>query len=114
MQGWREMKILFVHQNFPGQFLHVAPALARRGHDVLALTVNTNPRKFESKSAKAPMVRTRNICSDPDMVFPHELTPEKDHRGAGVAMIWIKRAPGHSEILYLWLVSSPHCEACAK
>ena len=46
------MKILFVHQNFPGQFLHVAPALARRGHDVLALTVNTNPRKFEIKSAR--------------------------------------------------------------
>jgi len=46
------MKILFVHQNFPGQFLHVAPALARRGHDVLALTVNTNPRKFEVNSAR--------------------------------------------------------------
>ena len=46
------MKILFVHQNFPGQFLHVAPALVRRGHDVLALTVNTNPRKFEVNSAR--------------------------------------------------------------
>ena len=32
------MKILFVHQNFPGQFPHLAPAMARRGHDVLALT----------------------------------------------------------------------------
>ncbi len=46
------MKILFVHQNFPGQFLHVAPALARRGHDVLGLTVNTNPRKFDVNSAR--------------------------------------------------------------
>ena len=31
------MKTLFVHQNFPGQFKHLAPALARSGHDVRAL-----------------------------------------------------------------------------
>ncbi|TRD19835.1 glycosyltransferase [Palleronia caenipelagi] len=29
--------ILFIHQNFPGQFLHLAPALAARGHRVVAL-----------------------------------------------------------------------------
>lgn len=39
------MKILFVHQNFPGQFLHLAPALARRGHEVTALTAETNTRR---------------------------------------------------------------------
>ncbi len=38
------MKILFVHQNFPGQFLHLAPALAARGHDCRALTDSTNQR----------------------------------------------------------------------
>lgn len=38
------MKILFVHQNFPGQFLHLAPALAQRGHEVLALTDAKNNR----------------------------------------------------------------------
>ncbi len=38
------MKILFVHQNFPGQFPHLAPALAARGHQVLALTTETNNR----------------------------------------------------------------------
>jgi glycosyltransferase involved in cell wall biosynthesis len=38
------MRILFVHQNFPGQFPHLAPALANRGHDVTALTVSTNKR----------------------------------------------------------------------
>ena len=31
------MRILFVHQNFPGQFRHLAPAMAARGHEVLAL-----------------------------------------------------------------------------
>jgi len=38
------MKVLFVHQNFPGQFLHLAPALAARGHEVVALTDKGNPR----------------------------------------------------------------------
>ncbi|MFZ6775009.1 glycosyltransferase family 4 protein [Undibacterium sp. SXout7W] len=34
------MRILFIHQNFPGQFVHLAPALAARGHTVVALTIN--------------------------------------------------------------------------
>ena len=38
------MKILFIHQNFPGQFLRLAPALAERGHEVLALTDEVNDR----------------------------------------------------------------------
>lgn len=33
------MKILFIHQNFPGQFKHLAPALAAAGHDCTALTL---------------------------------------------------------------------------
>lgn len=33
------MKILFVHQNFPGQFKHLAPRLADLGHEVVALGV---------------------------------------------------------------------------
>ena len=33
------MKILFIHQNFPGQFKHLAPELAKSGHDVTALTL---------------------------------------------------------------------------
>lgn len=38
------MKILFVHQNFPGQFLHLAPELKKRGHQVVALTDAKNNR----------------------------------------------------------------------
>lgn len=33
------MNILFIHQNFPGQFKFLAPALAAQGHTVLALTL---------------------------------------------------------------------------
>ena len=32
-------KFLFIHQNFPGQFVHVATALARMGHVVVALGI---------------------------------------------------------------------------
>ena len=33
------MNILIIHQNFPGQFKHLAPALVRRGHKVVALSM---------------------------------------------------------------------------
>lgn len=33
------MQILFIHQNFPGQFRHLAPALAGMGHDVVAMAI---------------------------------------------------------------------------
>lgn len=33
------MNILFIHQNFPGQFKFLAPALAARGHRVVAMTM---------------------------------------------------------------------------
>lgn len=34
------MRVLFVHQNFPGQFKHLAPALEAKGHEVVALGIN--------------------------------------------------------------------------
>lgn len=46
------MKILFLHQNFPGQFLYLAPEMARRGHDVLALTDAANTRQSTVKTAR--------------------------------------------------------------
>lgn len=36
-------RYLFLHQNFPGQFLHIAPALARQGHEVYALSTGGRP-----------------------------------------------------------------------
>lgn len=39
------MRILFVHQNFPGQFRHLAPALAARGHEVVALRIAKSPER---------------------------------------------------------------------
>lgn len=39
------MNILFIHQNFPGQFKFLAPALAKLGHRVVAMTM----QKLENK-----------------------------------------------------------------
>jgi glycosyltransferase involved in cell wall biosynthesis len=55
------MKILFVHQNFPGQFLYLAPALQARGHDCRALTDATNKR-----DSKIPVMRYRHNVPLPD------------------------------------------------
>lgn len=42
------MNILFIHQNFPGQFKFLAPALAQQGHAVLALTMQkTEPKIWQ-------------------------------------------------------------------
>ena len=37
------MNVLFVHQNFPGQFVHVAPHFAAQGHRVVAVGQGTLP-----------------------------------------------------------------------
>ncbi len=55
------MNILFVHQNFPGQFLHLAPALAARGHEVRALTDAANTRP-----SPVPVIRYRHRAQPPD------------------------------------------------
>lgn len=34
------MKLLFIHQNFPGQFAHLVPALVDLGHEVVSLSMN--------------------------------------------------------------------------
>ena len=39
------MNILFVHQNFPGQYKHLAPALSKKGHRVVAIGIGD--RKVE-------------------------------------------------------------------
>ena len=60
------MKILFVHQNFPGQFLYLAPELKKRGHDCLALTDFANTRdstipmlKYKHEAPKLDPAATR-------------------------------------------------------
>ncbi len=41
------MKILMIHQNFPGQFKFLAPALVQKGHEVVAMTLQKVEPKVE-------------------------------------------------------------------
>lgn len=42
------MNVLFVHQNFPGQFKHLAPALAARGDQVVGLNLQAQEERMWS------------------------------------------------------------------
>ncbi|TYB88616.1 glycosyltransferase [Oceaniovalibus sp. ACAM 378] len=76
------MNILFLHQNFPGQFKHLAPALAARSHRVTALT---------SRVEKAQMWNGVQIVpygwKDPEAQVHHPWLTNLNgamHRGAAV------------------------------
>jgi glycosyltransferase involved in cell wall biosynthesis len=55
------MRILFIHQNFPAQFRHLATALAAEGHEVLALGV-TRP--------SAPLPGVQHLQHQPQPLPP--------------------------------------------
>ncbi len=43
------MKLLLIHQNFPGQFRQLAPFLLQRGHDVVGIGSHDRPVSFEGR-----------------------------------------------------------------
>jgi glycosyltransferase involved in cell wall biosynthesis len=54
------MKILFIHQNFPGQFKHLAPALAAKGYDVRAMTMKKDQPSFWNDIELVPYTALRS------------------------------------------------------
>lgn len=57
------MRILFVHQNFPGQYKHLAPRLAAMGHQVKALAITPKGEMPGVEIIRYPVQRgsTQNI-----------------------------------------------------
>jgi len=53
------MNILFIHQNFPGQFKFLAPALAQQGHQVVAMTMQKVDAKEWQGVKLAPYTASR-------------------------------------------------------
>jgi glycosyltransferase involved in cell wall biosynthesis len=76
------LKILFVHQNYPGQFVHLAPALVQRGHSVAALTVETNKRTSSIRTAR---YRLEERKFDVPTLRLGAHFAEQAHRGEAVA-----------------------------
>ena len=61
------MKVLFIHQNFPGQFVHLAPELAALGHECVALTL----RVKEPQLWKGVKVLPYALDIPPNSTNPH-------------------------------------------
>ncbi len=58
------MKLLFIHQNFPGQFIHLAPALAKHsGNEVRTLTISNRqiPEGIQTSRYKINRGSTKDI-----------------------------------------------------
>lgn len=84
------MRILFIHQNFPGQFKHLAPALAAQGHEVVALGVNKPA--YPTPGVKVLLHRPRVHNPDGTKDAPAELREleAKTTRGHSVARVMSK------------------------
>ena len=54
------MKILFIHQNFPGQFQFLAPALVQQGNQVVAMTMQKTEAKEWQGVKLVPYSATRS------------------------------------------------------
>ncbi len=84
------MKVLLVHQNFPGQFRHVAPGLVARGHEIAVITDKQN-------QVQSPYTTARYAYVPPDRSKIAEAgAPLAAHhaqmvgRGAAAARVAIK------------------------
>lgn len=77
------MKILFIHQNFPGQFRGLAPALKAAGHDLRAISARP-----EKRLAGVPNTRYVGSQSTTAGIHPWLMTTETSViRGEAVAAV---------------------------
>ena len=58
------MNILFIHQNFPGQFKFLAPALVRQGHNVVAMTMQKTDAQHWQGVKLAPYSASRGTTAN--------------------------------------------------
>ncbi|WP_175948757.1 glycosyltransferase family 4 protein [Burkholderia pyrrocinia] len=103
------MKLLFVHQNFPGQFRHLASALARdAANQVVAMTMSPHPPMpgiaFARHSIPRPNTRPHRYLAE----FETQVLRGQSAAGAALALrekgfvpdvIWAH--PGWGEALFL-------------
>ena len=82
------MRFLFVHQNFPGQYVHVARHLARSGHEVRFIT---QPRTGEIEGVRKIEYRPAQSVSG-SHAYLHELESSVEN-GLAVARVchWLDR-----------------------
>ncbi len=59
------MNVLFVHQNFPGQYLHLASELARRGHRTMALAIERGGQAGDTMVRRYAPQRGTTLAAHP-------------------------------------------------
>jgi hypothetical protein len=107
----QRVKVFFVHQNLPGQFLHLIPALEARGHACRGLTAASNQRQlaipvtryeFSGRTPPAsvpPVARTYGTMADRGVAAARAAAGLRDREGYHPDVIF-----GHSgwgETLFL-------------
>ena len=103
------MKLLLVHQNFPGQFRDLGPALCNRGHELKAIGSSQRPT-----DSRIEVLRYEHKLGERSGVHPHSLEVDewirRSEQVAAVAMTLKKRGwapdvmlahPGWGEALLL-------------
>ncbi len=108
------MRVLLVHQNFPGQFRHVAPGLVARGHEIAVITDGNNKTQspyLTARYAHTPPERSRIVDVGAPLAAHHA---QMAGRGAAAARVAAKLRderdfcpdvifghPGWGEMLFL-------------
>lgn len=80
------MRILFIHQNFPGQFKHLAPALSARGHKVVALTAEKNQQATSIQTFRYPMPDAAPDPYQSRLGTTYTAMTDRAHRAARAAL----------------------------
>ena len=80
------MKLLLVHQNFPGQFRDLGPALCDRGHELKAIGSSQRPT-----DPRIEVLRYKHILGERIGMHPHSLEIDewirRSEQGADLAMV---------------------------
>lgn len=94
------MRILLVHQNFPGQFLHLAPALAARGHEVSALTDERKARPSPVPIWRYPAPEPRPDPAVARFAATYAEMTNRAHRAARAALALRERHGYQPDVVF--------------
>jgi len=105
------MKILFIHQNFPGQYKHLAPLLTSKGHQCIALTLRVREPKtwqgvrvlpYRLPERPGQKVHPWLVDLDSKVTRGHAcFTAARELRNQGFAPDLILAHPGWGESMFL-------------
>jgi glycosyltransferase involved in cell wall biosynthesis len=80
------VRLLFIHQNFPGQYRHIAPYMAARGHESTGLGEKANVLRQKPNLPGVRLLGYESAPLDPSKIIPFTASVQRAiHRGRVVA-----------------------------